>query len=361
METTEGGGSVAVSASPAGRAGRPIVAVDVARAAGVSQKTVSRVVNGDPQVGEELRGRVLRAIDELDYRPNRAAQNLVLGHTKTIGVLSVGTTDFGPSALLVATARAIRAAGYVMSVVNTIEPSSPDDAPLDNASALRELVAQGVDAVIINEPVGNFNLAPGELGGLPVLSVSGEYGISSSETVIDADHRGGAMQATRHLLDLGHRTVHHVTGPPTERSSILRTSGWHDELIAAGAPVMAVQTGNWSSKSGYVAGRLLAVDPDVTAVFCANDHMAIGVLGALREAGRRVPEDVSVVGFDDIPEAPFLAPALTTIRADLARQAALGVELLVAAIEDPGDRRTFRVLPVELIERETTGRPSTRG
>jgi DNA-binding LacI/PurR family transcriptional regulator len=331
---------------------RPIVAVDVARSAGVSQKTVSRVVNRDPHVRPEVRERVLQSIRELDYRPNRSARNLVLGRTRTIGLLSMGSTDFGPAALMDATEHAVRAAGFAMTVVHTLE-----GVPEDSTTALHEVLAQGVDGVVINEPVGTFTLKPGGLGNLPVLSVSGSYGISSSEIVVDPDQGGGAAAATQHLLDLGHRTVHHVSGPSGWRSSSQRVDGWRAALTAAQAPVPAAQMGDWTPGAGYAAGRLLAEDPSVTAVFAANDHMAIGVLRAMHEAGRRVPQDVSVVGFDDIPEAAFLSTALTTVRQDLGLLATHGVALLVDAIKNPAARSTFEIVPVELVHRETTAPP----
>jgi len=129
-------------------------------------------------------------------------------------------------------------------------------------------------------------------------------------------------------------------------------------LTAARAPVPAVQHGDWTARAGYAAGRALAENPDVTAIFAANDQMAIGVLRALGEAGRRVPQDVSVVGFDDVPEAAFLSTALTTVRQDLSRAATLGVSLLIDAIQVPGARSTFEIVPVELVERETTAPPA---
>lgn len=331
---------------------RPVVAMDVARSAGVSQKTVSRVINGDPHVSADVRDRVDRAIATLGYRPNRAARNLVLGRSRTIGVLSVGSTDYGPSALMVAAEHAIRSARYTMSVINTLE-----DEPESITSSLHELVDQGVDGIVVIEPVGAFTLDPGAIGDLPVLSLSGRYGISANEVVVDADQASGGRQAVTHLLGLGHRTVHHVSGPAGWRSSELRTDGWRSALEAAGVPAPAVLVGDWSARSGYEAGVHLAADPTVTAVFVANDQMAIGLLRAFMEVGRDVPGDVSVVGFDDVPEAAYLARALTTIRQDLSRVATFGVGMLVDAIENPQRQDRRENVPVELVIRETTAAP----
>lgn len=334
---------------------RPVVAMDVARAAGVSQKTVSRVINGDPHVRPEVRERVRQAAAALGYRPNPAARQLVSGRSRTIGVLSVGSTDFGPSALMVAAEHAIRSAGYAMSVVNTLE-EEPDTI----TAALHALVGQGVDGVVVNEPVGAFTLAAGGVGDLPVLSLSGRYGISSNEIVADADQVGGARLATQHLLDLGHRTVHHVAGPAAWRSASLRTDGWRGALVEAGAPVTPVLHGDWSARSGHELGARLAHDPEVTAVFAANDQTAVGVMRALTEAGRDVPGDVSVVGFDDIPEAAYLPRALSTVRQDLGHLAAFGVRLLVDAIENPRRQDRREHVPVELVVRETSAPPRGR-
>lgn len=335
---------------------RAIVAMDVARAAGVSQKTVSRVINGDPHVRPEVRDRVRQAAATLGYRPNRAARQLVSGRSRTIGVLSVGSTDFGPASIMVGIERAIREAGYAMSVVNTLEGD-----PESITGSLLDLVEQGVDGIAVNEPVGVFTLDAAQVGDLPLLSLSGRYGISTNELMVDADQSGGGRAATEHLLSLGHRTVHHVAGPSGWRSAGLRADGWRDTLERAGAPVPQALHGDWSAPSGYAVGQRLAADPDVTAVFVANDHMAIGVLRAFADVGRDVPGDVSVVGFDDIPEAAYLTRALTTIRQDLTHLASFGVRLLVDAIENPRRQDRREDVPVELVVRETTAAPRGRG
>ncbi|WP_242448247.1 LacI family DNA-binding transcriptional regulator [Cellulomonas sp. WB94] len=333
----------------------PVVAMDVARAAGVSQKTVSRVINGDPHVSAAVRERVNGAIVALGYRPNRAARNLVLGRSRTIGVLSVGSTDFGPSSLMLAAESAIRRARYAMSVINTFE-----DEPATITRSLRSLVDQGVDGIVVNEPDGAFTLDAGALGDLPVLSLSGSYGLSTSEIVADVDVASGARLATEHLLGLGHRTVHHIAGPGNWRTAQLRLEGWRSAIQTAGAPEPAVVRGDWSVRSGYELGGPLAADPEVTAVFAANDQMAIGLLRAFEEAGRDVPGDVSVVGFDDVPEAAYLSRALTTVRQDLAYLATFGVGMLIDAIENPRPQDRRENVPVELVIRETTAAPPAR-
>lgn len=338
---------------------RPVSATEVARVAGVSQKTVSRVVNDDPHVSAEVRRRVQEAIAGLGYRPNRAARSLVLGRYRTIGLLTLGTMDYGPASLTVGTERAIRAAGYALVYVTTT-----DDEPELINRELENLLSHGVDGIVINEPVGSLTLTPA-VRDVPLLSQSGEYGASSCEIVVDPAMVDGSALAVRHLLNLGHRTVHHISGPPRWRVSDMRRAGWQQALEAAGAPVPPVLPGDWSARSGYQAGLRLAADPEVTAVFAANDQMALGLMRALQQAGRRVPQDVSVVGFDDIPEAEYLTPSLTTLRQDLLGIAAYGVGLLTEAIENPRPQRRTELVPLELVVRETTGpapwRASHRG
>jgi DNA-binding LacI/PurR family transcriptional regulator len=163
---------------------------------------------------------------------------------------------------------------------------------------------------------------------------------------------------TQHLVDLGHQTVHHVCGPPTWPEAQLRAAGWRQTLRAAGRTVPRVLAGDWSPHSGYLAGQRLAVDPRVTAVFCANDQMAIGVLRALTEAGRAVPREVSVVGFDDIPEAPYLLPPLTTVRQDFAELGQHSMQLLVTQIST-GVRTDGHVrFPPRLVVRDSAATPN---
>lgn len=330
---------------------RRIVATDVAREAGVSQKTVSRVVNDDPHVSPQVRERVLATIARLGYQPNRAARALVSGRTRSIGLLSIGSTAYGPSSLMVGAERAIKVAGYALYLVNTLE-EDPDAI----TGAISELHVQGVDGLVISEPSGTFTPPPG-LADLPVLSLSGRCGVSTREVVVSMAEGEGAADAVAHLLGLGHRTVHHVAGPPTWHAANRRRDGWCAALEAAGAPVPEALPGDWSVRSGYEAGLRLVARRDVTAVFVSNDQMAIGLMRAFSTRGVRVPEDVSVVGFDDIPEAAYLSTALTTVRQDLGAAAEHGVHRLVDLIEGADAPGHVEVMPVELVVRETTAPP----
>ncbi|MFI7640668.1 LacI family DNA-binding transcriptional regulator [Nonomuraea sp. NPDC049400] len=333
---------------------RPPSSTDVARLAGVSQKTVSRVLNGEPYVSEEVRERVLAAARELGYRRNTAARALHLGRFHRIGVAALGSSLYGPSSLLVALERAARELGYALTVVNTLE--GEDDAIM---SAVESLLGQGVDGIVVSDPIDE---GPG--GALridrdvPVLSFRPIPGLDGPRVVVaGASGMDAGRQATEHLLGLGHATVWHVAGPWRWWAARDRARGWRAALAAAGAPEPPLLEGDWSPASGYAAGRILAADPEVTAVFVANDDMAIGVLRALAEAGRAVPGEVSVVGMDDIPPAAYLCPPLTTVRQDFEAVARHGLALLVEQIERAPGPLAHDDLTARLMVRQSAAPP----
>ncbi|WP_449290136.1 LacI family DNA-binding transcriptional regulator [Nonomuraea purpurea] len=340
------------------KSGRPAVLMDVAMLAGVSAMTVSRVLNAPDMVRAETRARVLAAVRELDYRPNQAARQLVTGRSGVLGVVSIDTTLYGPATTLYWIEQAARHAGYNVSIASL---SSLNRGSMEEG--VERLRAQAVAGVIIVAPHesaadGLRNLSPE----MPVVAV--DAGDDIPVPVAKVDQRAGAIRATKHLLSLGHETVWHVAGPADWLDANGRIEGWRGVLEEAGRPVPEILRGDWSSRSGYELGRRLAAEPEVGAVFVANDQMALGVLRALREAGRRVPEDVSVVGFDDIPESAYFWPPLTTVRQDFGEVGRLAFRLLLDRMEGAGpDAR--RLVEPELVVRESTGaapRPGgTRG
>jgi DNA-binding LacI/PurR family transcriptional regulator len=322
----------------------------------VSQKTVSRVFNDEPYVGQEVRQRVLKAAHQLGYRPNLAARALHSGRTHRIGVASLGSAFFGPSTLLVALERAARQTGYALSIVNTLE-----DEQGSLGDALQSLLAQGVDAIVLSEPIDEGG-APLVVD-VPVLTLGQAPSVSAPKVLTVAGIEGGdpAEEAVVHLLSLGHSTVHHVAGPLRWWAARERLEGWQRVLKEHDARVPSYIGGDWTAASGYRAGQELAQDPEVTAVFVANDDMAIGVLRALHEAGRRVPRDISLVGFDDIPPVAYLSPALTTVRPDNTMLATVGLQRLVGYLENPDAPRMPLPTPMHhLIIRESTGGPPRR-
>jgi DNA-binding LacI/PurR family transcriptional regulator len=331
--------------------------VDVARLAGVSQKTVSRVFNEEPYVSAEARRRVLEAAERLGYRRNNAARALASGRTRSIGVITLGTALYGPASLLMGVERVVRDTGYALRVVNTMEGD-----PAGLAGAVDSLLDQGVDGIVISEPIdeqGGGAAEPLRVD-VPVLVIGAPPPPLTSPAVLTAGRGADLMAgaATEHLLGLGHVTVHHLAGPQRWFAAQDRLEGWRTALTSRGRDVPPVVEGDWSAASGYAAGREFARDPDVTAVFAANDDMAIGLIRALTEAGRHVPDDVAVVGFDDIPVAAYVTPPLTTVRQPFDAVAHEGLERLVHAIENPdADPLPASAPPIDLIVRASTARP----
>ncbi|HET9105223.1 MAG TPA: LacI family DNA-binding transcriptional regulator [Solirubrobacteraceae bacterium] len=300
---------------------------DVGRLAGVSHQTVSRVINGSRHVSPETRERVNAAMRELGYRPNSIARALVTGRSKTLGVVSFDTTLYGPASTLFGIERAAHAADYfiIVASLRALDRSSVDEA----VDRLRLQAVEGILVIVSEDETAQALLHAS--ADVPLVAVQG--GPGHGVPVVAVDQLQGAAAATRHLLELGHRTVHHVAGPRESLEAGQREQAWREVLHAAGADVPPVHRGDWGAPLGYAHGRELAADPEVTAVFVANDQMALGVLRAMHEAGRRIPEDVSVVGFDDIPEAPYFTPPLTTVRQDFGELGSLSLRILIGAIE----------------------------
>jgi DNA-binding LacI/PurR family transcriptional regulator len=339
-----------MSQQPAARAA---VMNDVARLAGVSHQTVSRVLNNHPSVRDETRERVLRAVRQLNYRPNALARGLAGRRSRVIGVVSFDTILYGPAATLLGVERAARHAGYGISIVALEQ--------LDRArvaSAVDSLAEQSVAGVVIIAPLLTAAAAAHSLpSGVPAVVVESEA--AGDLPTISVDQIAGARLAVEHLLELGHDTVWHVGGPRDWLEARDRVDGWRQALEAAGRTVPPVIGGDWSPRSGYEAGQWLADRPEVTAVFCANDHQALGLFRALHERGVKVPDDISVVGFDDIPEAEYLSPPLTTIRQDfdeVGRRCLAALLDLLDADRTPVAPRHPRVEPT-LVVRSSTGRP----
>jgi len=343
------GNDVAQAAAPESRR-RTAVMADVARLAGVSHQTVSRVINDSAHVRAETRARVLAAMRTLDYRPNPAARALVTGRSRTLGVVSFDTTLYGPASTLFAIEQAAHAAGYFITIVSLLA--------MDRASvlgAVDRLRVQGVDGILVITPQEGAAAAVANLpSAVPVVAV--EAGRPGSVPVVAVDQFAGAVSATQLLLDLGHRTVWHIAGPRDFLEAQQRVEGWRATLDAAGAQAPPLLTGDWSPRSGYEVGRRLAEDPEVTAVFVANDQMALGVLRALHERGRSIPREISIVGFDDIPEAQYFTPPLTTVRQDFGEMGRSSLRLLLDLMQSGQPPSRLTIAP-ELIVRRSTAPP----
>jgi DNA-binding LacI/PurR family transcriptional regulator len=322
--------------------------VDVARRAGVSHQTVSRVLNGHPNVSPETKAGVLAAIRDLGYRPNAAARTLVTGRTNALGVISFDSTLYGPSSMLYGLERAAHPA-YSVAIASL---------PAFDRHSLHEtferFLSQAVEGIIVIAPhTSAVEALTGLADDIPLVAV--KCGTHAPLPSVAIDNMAGAARATQHLLDLGHETVHHLGGPPTWLDAQERADGWRATLRAAGAPEPELVCGDWSSRSGYEIGFRLAAMPEVTAVLCGNDQMALGLLRALAEHGRQVPDDVSVVGFDDIPEAAFFLPPLTTVRQDFGELGKRALRLLLDRIS--GERLILPTLPIapDLVVRASSG------
>ncbi|WP_350347619.1 LacI family DNA-binding transcriptional regulator [Agromyces sp. G08B096] len=323
---------------------------DVAREAGVSGQTVSRVANGRRNVDPETRERVLQAMRTLGYRPNSAARALRSGRFHSIGVIMFTLSSFGNMRTLDAVAAAATDAGYSITLIPVPHPTRGEV-----SVAFDRLSEEAVDGVIIIVEAHLLDERDIELpAGLPVVIVDSNAG--DRFPVVDTDQAHGARLATAHLLDLGHATVHHVAGPDRSYSAVHRREAWEEVLRERGASVPDVHVGDWSSESGHRIGHVLAGDPNVTAIFAANDQMALGVLRAMHEAGRRVPEDVSVVGFDDMEESASFWPPLTTVRQFFGEVGRRSVEALLQEVES-GEARGTTLVPTELVVRRSTAAP----
>ncbi|MFS8097498.1 LacI family DNA-binding transcriptional regulator [Lentzea alba] len=328
---------------------------DVAAAAGVSYQTVSRVLNDSPRVNPDTRRQVLDAIERLGYRPNRAARALGSGQSSTVTVVTSNTTLYGYASTLQGIEEAARAAGFAVGV-RVVE----SDAPADVRCAVEHVSDHNAGGVVViafdSAGAAVLRALPAHVPAVAATEAGGLAG--STRSVVFLDERQAAEDATRHLLDLGHRTVHHVA-IPSETGASARQRGWRAALEASGAPVCEVLPVGWDIRSAYLAGLRLAADPQVTAVLCGNDDTALAVRRALHEAGKDVPRDVSIVGFDDVPGAAYWTPALTTVRMDFV---ALGRACLAAiTAELAGEPRKVTVLaPPALVVRESTARARTR-
>ena len=326
---------------------------DVARVAGVSRQTVSRVINKHPSLRPETRDRVLAVIDELKYRPNRVARALGSRRSHTFGVLAAQQRHYGISAAIQGIEEAAQEVGCLVNTVNLVS-----DSPESIRDALALQIDQMVDGIVILAPQTKVLDEINELAlSIPHVLL---YSLSAEDPQEPfVDQFAGARAATGHLLDLGHRDICHVAGPQGWMEAEARLHGFLEELTAASLPARAVLFGDWTADSGFQAGQELARIGDITAVFSANDQMALGLTHAFHQAGLNVPGDISIVGFDDIPEAAYFSPPLTTIRQDFAD---LGRRCVAQLVSSALLGAQVHLAPWQpcLVVRSSTGRPRRR-
>ena len=317
---------------------------DVAKVAGVSHQTVSRVLNDHPSLRDATRQKVLKAMRELNYRPNAAARALSSSRSRMIGILSTSSGEYGPASSVAAVETAARGRGYSVTIANAdgLDPLSVNEA----VNHLANLAAEGL---VVVAPQTRVLAALSELSiGIPfvTLQASGTDPTGTREL----DQVVGARLATAHLVALGHTRIGHIAGPPEWLDASQRLAGFQDELAQHGLGAGLVATGDWSAASGYRAATTL-LDQGVTAIFVGNDQMALGALSAATAARLEVPGDLSIVGFDDVPEAAFYHPPLTTVRQDLAEAGRRAVALLL------GESDAAPSVQPQLIVRASTAPP----
>ncbi|MDO5048692.1 MAG: LacI family DNA-binding transcriptional regulator [Actinomycetaceae bacterium] len=324
---------------------------DVARLAGVSSQTVSRVSNGSDQVRPETRDKVIEAMRMLGYSPNIAARALRQGEFKAIGVLGNRFDRTGESLTTSALIAAATAQDYAVTIVTVQENKLGD---WDHA-AIR-LSSQAIDGLVIlraEHTPEQFALPAGFPVAVADSRLAGLY------PAVTLNHEQGSVAATKHLLGLGHRQVHHLAGLKGSDPSVARLLPWQRVLEQNGIRPPEPFYGDWSAQSGYEIGKKIAQRGDVTALYCANDEMAMGVLHAFHEAGLRVPEDISVVGFDDLSLSAHLPVPLTTVRQDYQMIGKHLFDLVKEQLEKGRDAVARRrvVVPTQLIVRSTTAAP----
>ena len=341
--------------------GPPYVTLqDVAALAGVSIKSVSRVVNNQGEITDATRQRVQAAIDELGYRPNVLARSLVSRRSDTLAVVAWGIEYFGPSRTIVGIEQQADELGYSLFLNLVAQPDDPSQEHI-----LDTLLARRVDGIIWAVPEVGDNrkwLRPGLLERLPpivFLSMQSQPDL----TIAAVNNFSGAKQAVQHLIDQGRRKIAIVTGPKLWWEARERIAGWKSTLEEAGltpSTTLIVES-YWSAAGGERAmQQLLKQAPDIDAVFASSDQIALGALGPIRQSGRHIPQDVAIVGFDNIPESAFYWPPLTTVYQKLVNVGHIAVQNLHQLIEARQQRRGYIEAALTLVEPELIVRASSR-
>jgi DNA-binding LacI/PurR family transcriptional regulator len=301
---------------------------DVARAAGVSHQTVSRLLKGGSGIRPENRERIERALKELDYRPNMAARSLATNRSHRIGALVYEMAELGPSKIIQGSTEAAREAGYLLDIVS-LDPR--DHGAIEDAVAL--LANQHLAGILAYAPTEEIKQAIAQAKfSVPVYVDTEEDDLMPGHETSLNGH--GLRILVNHLIELGHRNFFHISGPQSWLSAGNRQAAYDLALADQGLTSIGTIPGDWSAASGYEAVLRMPLDRGITALVAGNDQMALGALRALAERGVRVPEDMSVVGFDDLPESRFFQPPLTTVRLDFGQQGRLALLRLLSLIGD---------------------------
>ncbi|CAM3462442.1 LacI family DNA-binding transcriptional regulator [Isoptericola cucumis] len=322
----------------------------VAERAGVSYMTVSRVLNDHPHIRDATRRRVQEAIEELGYRPSRTAQALATQRSRRIGVLVESAVTFGPTSTLYAVESAARASGYEVSsmLLRAGEEITPQE-------AVDHLIALGVDALCVVAPRSSSIAALRHIAvGVPVLVVKPDK--DPTFLTVTVDQKAGTALAVDHLVSLGHRDILHLAGPLDWLDARTRERAFHARTKSWGLRERPIVVGDWTADFAYDFARGIRELPEYTAIFVANDDMAVGLVHGLHDRGFSVPDDLSVVGFDDIPLARHVLPPLTTVRQNFDALGVAVVDVLRAAIEEREIPAVTRI-PAQIVTRSSSAPP----
>lgn len=325
--------------------------MDVAKKAGVSHQTVSRVVNGNKNVSEKTRKKVFKFLEEMEYVRNQAARSLATGRTSKIGILGMETTLYGPTIIFHDIQVAARKAGYdlVIELTKDIDDTSVSD-------GIRHLIEHGVDGIVVITPQanGSTNLQSLKIK-IPIVVHEGKR--TDYISIVSSNQFKGGVLATEHLINLGHKNIGHLGGPLTFFEATERHRGWETALSRSGLPAARYLVGDWSAQSGYELTFDLLQDLSMTAIFVANDAMALGAMKAISELGLKVPDNVSLVGYDNSPETPYLIPALTTVDQRFDLLASNSINQLIKFLNSKSSKSTITHISPELIIRGSSAAP----
>ncbi len=315
---------------------------DVAKAAGVSTQTVSRVLNNRPDVSPDTRERVQEVITEMGYAPNVLARSLSRGRSNTLGVVGFGLGYYGSTSVLTGIEKKANELGFsfILSLLDRFEMERVDE-------ILMDLLSRQVEGIIWAVPgiTDALQGLPQRLAEIPIPVVFLNKEKTNDDIIAAMDNHLGGQLATQHLLDQGYRNIGIITGPREWWEAQQRELGWRETMLSAGVDDLdnLKVEGDWSAASGEVGlHALIAKVPDIDAIFVCNDQMSLGVFQATRRLGLKVPQDLGIVGFDDIPESAYFYPSLSTVRQNAENLGAVAVEQMAQFIQAHQNNQDFK-------------------
>jgi DNA-binding LacI/PurR family transcriptional regulator len=327
---------------------KEVTITDIATACGVSYQTVSRAINGMGDISKETRSRVLKVVDKLGYRPNMAARHLVTRQSTMIGIITPDVGLYGPTQVTVSVGKAAREAGYSLMLAELREESVDEI-----RRAVDELRAHRVAGILMFQVEIDMRLLRDSLRNVPFVGMNSDFGYEAPS--VHVDQESASEMATNHLINLGHSQIAYIRGPQGNFVARQRHEGWLTALKQAGCNPGPLVEGDFSARSGFsAASALIANHRGFTAVVTANDQMALGAIRAFEENGIHIPGDISMVGFDDMPEAAFFRPPLSTVKHDFARIGQLGVRCLLAQFGGNSSFPKFHAIEATFVERLST-------